>query len=959
MQPRSGGAERFVGRGPELAALSEVLTSFGTAAPPRLHLVEITGEPGIGKTRFLAQLRHEARQHRVLSGRASALTGIVPFSVLVDAVDDELAALSAHRGRIVDRESAELLAEVFPALAEAGSYGDTGQSRERYETHRAIQELISRLAVPRSLVLTLDDMHWADAASMEFIAHLLRRPPRAPVLIALAYRPRQLPGPLAAALRAGPPPDLRLDLGPLSRAEATELLGASVPASRQREVYRRSGGNPLYLDALARMVAGRRPDGQHAQYPPNWPVLAVLRAEFEQLPPRQRLIAQAASVLDDPFDAEQVAEVADLTLADTRAGLAGLIQRDLIRMERHGDAMHYRHPLVRDVVYRTAGRGWQQIAHTRAAEALARASAPLTHRAPHVMRVARVGDQAAVQLLTSAATVTMMTSPSTAAEWLQAALHNLPEDQVERRIELLDDLAKALQLAGRLSDSRSAYEQLLALLPFGSQQRVNAAVACSRVEVLLGRSGVARELIVDELRRLPGDTSDHLIALHVELASARVLSGEFIGVDQDQMIEVLEIARQRADRGLEATALSELAAAQTGVGDIPAALEWRRQAAEQMDSLTDDELIAQLEGLTALGWTEFFLGQNEAALRHLERGLRLCQRAGKHDLLTYLLAGTEMALWDLGRIADAMRYAEDAVDAAELSGSEHLRVVAYSMQSLVHVTRRDGPAAMKMAETAVDASHLRRNWFYAVAGGALGFAKLIMGDAPGCLDTAVPAFGGPDMPLVDPLHRPFFAQGLVLAELARGRPDDARGWLRIIERAVENGVELPKYLGYQEISRARIAIFSGDPAACAEHAKSAAAAFATGGHRANEADSWLLAGIAMAAESRESAIAALERAGELFDAGGLVARRAEVDAQLDPLRTDPPPAAEPTLAKLTARETEVAQLIAAGLSNPEIAERLGLRPRTVETHVTNIRGKLGVKSRMALATAVIEATSGG
>jgi DNA-binding NarL/FixJ family response regulator len=946
-----------------LAALSTVLTSFRTAAPPRLHLVEITGEPGIGKTRFLARLRQESRPHRVLSGRASELTGIVPFSVLVDAIDDELAALSAHRGRIVGDESAGLLAEVFPALAEAGSYGDAGPSPERYETHRAIQELISRLAVPRGLVLTLDDMHWADAASMEFIAHLLRRPPLAPILIALAYRPRQLPGPLAAALRAGPPPDLRLDLGPLSRAEATELLGATVPASRQREVYRRSGGNPLYLDALARVVAGgsRRPDGQSAQYPPNWPVLAVLRAEFEQLPPRQRLIAQAASVLDDPFDPEQVAEVADLTLADTHAGLAGLIQRDLIRLERHGDAMHYRHPLVRDVVYRTAGRGWQQIAHTRAAEALARASAPLTHRAPHVMRVARVGDQAAVHLLTNAATVTMMTSPSTAAQWLQAALHNLPEDQIERRIELLDDLAKALQLAGRLSDSRTTYEQLLALLPFGTQERVDAAVACSRVEVLLGRSGVARELIVDELRRLPGDTSDHLIALHVELASARVLSGEFIGVDQDQMIEVLEIARQRGDRGLEATALSELAAALMGVGDIPAALDWRRQAAEQMDSLTDNELVAQLEALTALGWTEFFLGLNEAALRHLERGLRLCQRSGKHDLLTYLLAGTEMALWDLGRIADAMRYAEDAVDAAELSGSEHLRVVAYSMQSLVHVTRRDGPAAMKTAETAVEASGLRRNWFYAVAGGALGFAKLIMGDAPGCLDTAVPAFGGPDMPLIDPLHRPFFAQGLVLAELARGRPDDARGWLRIIEKAVENGVELPKYRGYQEISRARIAIFGGDPAACAEHAKAAAAAFATASHRANEADSWLLAGIAMAAlggESRDGAIAALERAGELFDAGGLVARRAEVDAQLDQLRTTPPPAAQPALAKLTARETEVAQLIAAGLSNPEIAERLGLRPRTVETHVTNIRGKLGVRSRTALATAVIDATSG-
>ncbi|WP_279579242.1 ATP-binding protein [Fodinicola feengrottensis] len=162
-----------------------MLRAFGEAESPRLHLVEITGEPGIGKTRFLAQLRQAARKHRVLSGRASELTGIVPFSVLVDAIDDELAALAAHRERIVGTESAALLAEVFPALAEAGSYAeqsaDDRASVERYQTHRAIQDLITRLSAPRGVVvLTLDDMHWADAASMEFIAHLLRRPPAAP-----------------------------------------------------------------------------------------------------------------------------------------------------------------------------------------------------------------------------------------------------------------------------------------------------------------------------------------------------------------------------------------------------------------------------------------------------------------------------------------------------------------------------------------------------------------------------------------------------------------------------------------------------------------------------------------------------------------------------------------------------------------------------------------------------------
>ncbi len=693
----------------------------------------------------------------------------------------------------------------------------------------------------------------------------------------------------------------------------------------------------------------RRPGGgQHPQYPPNWPVLAVLRAEFEQLPPRQRLIAQAASVLDDPFDAQQVAEVADLTSEDTHAGLDGLIQRDMIRLERGGKSMHYRHPLVRDVVYRTAGRGWQQIAHTRAAEALARASAPLTHRAPHVMRVARVGDQAAVHLLTNAATVTMMTSPSTAAQWLQAALHNLPEDQVERRIELLDDLAKALQLAGRLSDSRTAYEQLLALLPFGTQQRVDAAVACSRVEIMLGRSAVARDLVVNELRRLPGDATDHLIALHVELASARVLSGEFFGVDRDQMMEVLEIARQRADRGLEATALCELAAAHMGVGDIPAALDWRRQAAEQMDSLSDDELVTWLEALTALGWTEFFLGLNEAALRHLERGLRLCQRAGKHDLLTYLLAGTAMALWDLGRIADSLRYVEDAVDAAELSGSEHLRVVAYSMQPRARLSaRRPGRDENRRnrGRLGAGAAELVRRGGRRRAGlreADHGRPGRLPGHRGPCLWWPRNAADRSAAPTV------FFRAGPGSCRAgpgAYGRGPRLAADHREGRRKRRRPAKIPGIPGNQPgpdrhfrrrpSGRRRVRESGRRRLRDRQPSRQRSRCVAAGWHRALAP---------LGPDHREAAVAALERAGELFESGGLLARRAEADAQLDLLRTPKTPEPEtPARTRLTTREAEIAQLVAAGLTNPEIADRLGLRPRTVETHITNIRGKTSRK----------------
>src|SRR5215468_11231985 len=116
-----------------------------------------------------------------------------------------------------------------------------------------------QLAADRPLVLVLDDFHWADSASGELLGMLLRRPPAAPVLLALAVRPRQMPERLGAAVaraeRAGTLD--RVELGALAAAEVRELLGAEVSAGESEELHRESGGNPFYLQELAR--GARRP----------------------------------------------------------------------------------------------------------------------------------------------------------------------------------------------------------------------------------------------------------------------------------------------------------------------------------------------------------------------------------------------------------------------------------------------------------------------------------------------------------------------------------------------------------------------------------------------------------------------------------------------------------------------------------------------------------------------------
>ena len=191
--------------------------------------------------------RADRRGWLVLAGSAAELEGELPFAVFVDALDEYLEGLEPHRLDALDDDVRSELAHVFPAIPANGS----AAPGDRYRSHRAVARLLEALAMPKPLVLLLDDVHWADAGSCDLLGSLLRRPPGRPVLIALTLRPRQMPERLAAALerayRAGTLQ--RLALERLSLDEARELLGAEVDADA---LYEQSGGNPFYLEQLAR-----------------------------------------------------------------------------------------------------------------------------------------------------------------------------------------------------------------------------------------------------------------------------------------------------------------------------------------------------------------------------------------------------------------------------------------------------------------------------------------------------------------------------------------------------------------------------------------------------------------------------------------------------------------------------------------------------------------------------------
>lgn len=951
---------RLVGRDAELARLEQVVGRLSVRSPAAdlMRILEIVGEPGMGKTRLLTELSTQvcAQRQLVLGGQATEFERGVPFGPFVDALDDHLVGIEPPRAELVGLESLALLSAVFPALV-AWRPERSGHEAARYRLHRAVRMLLQELACPDGLVLILDDMHWADEASLELIEYLLRHPPREQVLLALAYRPRQMPARLTAALaRAAENADRvdRLDLGPLTLADVRELLGPSVSPARCRALHHESSGNPFYLEALVRAAGPPRfeVDTDIAQGDLSPSAHAALRAELDAVSASGRLVARAAAVVGDPlFDPSLVADVAQLPESAVLRGLDELVGRDLVRPIDKSRRFHYRHPLVRHVVYHSAGAGWRVDAHARAAAALARTGAPVMARAGHVARSALTGDNASIALLVDAAHEAMPVAPATSVRWLKTALGLLPDDAAKRRVELLKTLARALGLAGQLLAARDIlHEVLLRMSDEPSASRASAVGFCAMVERLLGRHAEARSLLLRELSGLSGVDGRHVAVLKLELVSGGLLAGEFT-IDLVVTEEAAELARRHDDRALEAVAAGLSALGNYAAGNVARAGDQVVSAALLVDGLTTGELASRLDAAVWLGWSETLLERHLDALRHFDRGLNVGGIAGQSYLQTYLLVGKAYALQVLGRLDEAAECAADGVEAARLAASDELRCMAFTVQGLVAVQIGDIEAALRAGEQAVETAGHDGDWWSAAAGCVLGIAHLLSGEPARCVERMVGACGGSDLPRLDVLHRPVFMETLVVAALAQDDIDAAERWTERMEACCA-GVELPGRVGHALLARARVRLAAGDPVAASHGALAAAAKFTAGGSQVAAGRAHLVAGNALAAIDRPQAFAEMGRAKTLFAACG--ARRFLAGATRAQRMLGGRVSGRRPSGTLSQREREIAELVAMGKTNQKIADALFMSPKTVEAHLSRIFTKLGVRSRAAVGSRLAE-----
>jgi ATP/maltotriose-dependent transcriptional regulator MalT len=959
-------AEHLIGRAEELGSLDHALSELDQGRPAALELV---GEPGIGKTRLLAELtaRADARGQLVLSGSASELECDVPFWVFVDALDEYLQGVEPHRLDALDDDTRTELAEVFPSLSRFTTTSRAVLQHERYRSHRAVRELLERLTATKPLVFVLDDLHWADSASVDLLGALLRRPPDAAVLMAVAVRPRQMPERLSASLeRAHHSGTLaRVELGALTREEARELLGESISDVAATALYEESGGNPFYLEQLARSL-DRVPEGTSATPEPSLAgldvppaVASALAEELALLSDDARLVLGGAAVAGDPFEPELAAAAAPTPEGLALEALDELLKLDLIRQTDVPRRFRFRHPLVRRAVYESTPGGWRLGAHERCAAALAALGAPAADRAHHVERSARQGDSAAVATLREAGEAAAQRAPASAAIWFGHALRLLPEAApAEMRVELLLAHARVLAATGQFAEGHSALLESIGLVPPEAVAlRVRFTTACAGIEHLLGRHEDAHTRLVSAMESLRDPASPEAAALMMELA----MDGFFL-MEYERMRtwaeEALKTARPLDDRPLTAAAVALLAFASAASGATADAETHSTEAAALVADLADDELALRLDAAANLAGAELYLDRYEDAGVHAERAMAVGLATGQSEFipLPYSILGQVKLL--RGQLAEASEMLDNAVEGARLSGNVQALAGNLVQRSLTALAAGDLDMALRTAKENVELTQGLDQSLVCAAGVAIAAALLETGDPGRAVDALVQSSGGDELLLIPGVWRARSLELLTRCLLALGRREEAE---RSAARAEASAATLKLRVARSMADRAAaaVALEAGDPGLAANRALASALAADEVSMPVEAAVSRTLAGRALAqAAQPERAIAELQHAAADLHACGALRYRAAAERELRRLgqhihrRTQPGKADGSGVESLTSRELQIAWLVVDRKTNPEIAEALFLSPKTVETHLRNIFRKLDVSSRVEVARAV-------
>jgi DNA-binding CsgD family transcriptional regulator/tetratricopeptide (TPR) repeat protein len=937
----------LVGRDDLLRMTDEALDE---AAAGHGRTILFSGEAGIGKTRMVSSTlrRAAAKGFRVVGGDLAPQDADVPLAVLRDAfrwmrVEPSLSDLGE-----------ELLARCDQAAAEGDTYSRT-----------LVVDLVDRLrrGLDRPTFLKFEDLQWADDLSLEALGELARFSGELPILIVGAYRRDETPPgtPLrdwrSRLLTQRRAEEIRLERLSLedTGTMTTLLMATDLPAPREvvKAVHERSNGLPLHVEELiaAARIAGRidAPTIRGTDVPDT--IEDAVRARAAQRSREAQAVAQVGAVLGRCFEPDVLAGVMDRPLAELEDALQELVDHGFLFEFGTPDEGYYdfHHQLLRDALYHGTPERDRRRYHARAAEFGKRLEgASEVHASLHFER-AGLPQQAHRAAKAGGEEAARLSAHREAFELFRRAVQNMPDDMADlERARLLHRYAsEAGAIEENVISEETAWAARAAYLAAGRPERAADTIAV--VHTIWRRMGrpvsERRALVVQAEAELEGMNGPDVDEIARSLALHRLI----IEVDANELTvarrtgrPLLKAYEAVGDTGGAPDVATRLAMVDILAGDPDAGLEWMSRLADEARHNHAEEVgVTAFRDTAVMALRVLDYARASAALAEgLVYADSIQQSHCAHVMAaleteTYWAAGQ----WDAAVPAGEQALADRGCSRASNMARWGLGYVAFGRGELDRA--RD---LLRDAQAFGDGSEMIE-WRLPPSWG-LAETALLAGDAAEAIERCESALALCVARGERALLAPFVVTG-VRAYLSVGRSGEAERWLSRCaaqlastpafgRAALDHGAGLLALAqGSNGTARTSLeaAVGGWDRHGRIWETQWARLDLATAHIRGNR----FAAAVAIAAEVRATA--------ERLPSPSLVTRADELLHQArGRVAVDEP------WRPLTAREFEVARLIAEGLTNAEIADELGIAPKTASSHVEHILAKLGASRRAEIAT---------
>ena len=943
------GTGTLVGRHEELAQLLRLVES---AAGGHGAAALVGGEPGIGKTSLLDVVAAECQRSgiRVLRGAAEELEERLPFAAIGSCLGISEASTDAPVQRIT---------ELMRGAAALGVAARSGAASQEYLIIEAILGLLDDWCAAGAVALILDDLHWADAASLRVLNRLGRVIGQLPLFVAASCLPTPRSGELAGLLRSlDSRGALSVALGPLPDPLVTDLVDRLVgarPGADLLAVVADAAGNPLYITelvtALCREHRIRVADGTAELAAPDGLEVPASLAEMIRhhtglLSPRAQQVLPIAAALGSGFSVTELSMVLneplpsllDIVREATQIGLLADADDELV----------FRHDLIRRVLADSLPESAHVAIHARAGHALAAAHAPAERVAEHLLHGAVI-DGAALDWLTGSAEALAVRAPTLAVDLLRHAL-SLADPRDQRREALRFHLCRALQWAGRPVEAEEATRDALAhdpgpgqehalrwmlTLAYFAQGKLDDAVKECESMLALGGLSAAETTrfqgLVAQCHFLRSRFDDTMVMAERARRTAVAGGAEWSAINAIDVMSAVYSAQQRTELALEAAEeeLSILAAYEGKYPDLPFGVAPHMMKAW---SLTELDRFAEAD---------------EA----IEAGLRFCERTGSPLVAMYHATRATVRFFE-GRWDDALAEVRAGLDIPD-----PMMVAAVPLNSigaLIGIHRNDRAVISATSAWPEDIPPIMAftvfwyRWAFALATEAAG-------DPERAFDVLFTYWDrGSALPRA---HMHHICPDIARLAIVLDRPHLA---FRVAEEMAALAARETKSAAIQGTAALCRGMVDGD----VDQLMAAIAAYRKAGRPLYEAHAYENAAVLLAnghrrSEVRATLASAVDRYSGL-DAAWDTGRAGQRIRQLGVRGGAGGPRRRPKTGwdALTPTERKVAALVAEGHSNPTIATHMFLSRRTVQSHVSSILGKLGVTSRVELAV-IVTARDGG